>query len=224
MDVHEIEARPREVRGSRACRRLRRQDLVPAVLYGRGQPNLLLTLRAKDVEELLAERAMILEVSWDGQQETAQLKDIQFDAFGDEILHVDLTRISLDEAITVNVPVETHGDPVGVEEGGIMELVQYGLDVECLPTQIPDSVTVEVSELNIGDNLTVGDLTFPEGVTPVARPDLVVVTVVPPPEEEEEEEAPEELIAEPELIGREPEEAEELAEEEEVVEEEEPEL
>ncbi len=209
MQVHDIEARPREGRGSRACRRLRRQDLVPAVMYGHGEPSVLLTLRAHDVEELLDERAMILKVVWDGQEETAQLKDVQFDALGDEVLHVDLARISLTEKIRVSVPVETHGDAPGEEEGGILEMVQYGLEVECLPTEIPDSITVEVSELGIGDNLTVGDLGFPAGVVPVADADLVVVTVVPPPEEEEEEAAPEDLLAEPELIGREEEEEEE---------------
>ncbi len=211
MDIAEIEARPREVRGSRACRRLRHQGLIPAIIYGRGQPNVLLTLREQDVEELVEEHAFIVQVGWDGVQENAQIKDVQYDAFGDEIVHVDLVRISLTERIVVAVPVETHGDAVGVSEGGVLETVQHELEVECLPMAIPDSIMVEVAELAIGDNLTVGDLRFPEGVEPVTEADTVVVTVVPPSELEEEEEEAEELLLEPELIGaEEEEEAEEV--------------
>lgn len=210
MDIAEVKARPREARGSRACRRLRHQGLIPAIIYGRGEPNVLLTLREQDVEELVEEHAFIVQVSWDGVQENAQIKEVQYDALGDEIVHVDLVRISLTEHIVVSVPVETHGDAVGVTEGGVLETVQHDLEVQCLPMAIPDSIIVEVSELAIGDNLTVGDLQFPEGVEPVTDAETVVVTVVPPSELEEEEEAPEELLLEPELIGAEEEEGEEL--------------
>jgi len=214
MEVHEIRASLRDAQGSRACRKLRRQDLVPAILYGHGQPGVMLALRTDDIEEALAERALVLKVTWDGQEETAQIKHVQYDALGDELLHVDLTRISLTEKVTVTVPVTTHGTAPGVEEGGVLELVMFQLEIECLPTDIPENIRVEVGELNIGDNLTVADLAFPEGVVPVDEPDAVVVTIVPPTEEaEEEEEAPEAAVAEPEVIGREGREQEEAEEE-----------
>ncbi len=216
MDIAEIEARPREVRGSRDCRRLRRQGLLPAVLYGRGEPNVLLTLREEDVEELIESRSPIVQVNWDGRQENTQIRDIQFDALEEDILHVDLVRISLTESAVFTVQVQTHGTAAGETEGGVLELVSHAIEVECLPTEVPDSITVEVEELEIGDNLTVGDLAFPAGVTPVTDLDTVVVTVVPPTEIEEEEVAPEDLMLEPEVIGEEveePEMPEELPEE-----------
>jgi large subunit ribosomal protein L25 len=218
MDIAEVQARPREARGSRACRRLRRQGLVPAVLYGRGEPNLLLTVRQHDLEHLLAERAFIVMVNWDGQQETAQLKDIQYDALGDTVVHADFVRISLTESVVVSVPVETHGEARGVTEGGVLDLREHTLEVECLPSAIPENIRVEIAELEIGDDLRISDIAFPEGVAPVAEPDAVVVVISPPAEVEEEEVEgiPEELVAEPEVIGREaPEEAEEQIEEEE---------
>ncbi|MGD2174934.1 MAG: 50S ribosomal protein L25 [Candidatus Brocadiaceae bacterium] len=206
MQIAQIEARPREVRGTRACRRLRNQGLVPAVIYGRDEPNVLLTLRHEDIDELMESHAFVVEVQWDGQQENAQIKEVQYGALGDEVMHVDLVRISLTEKVTVGVPVEPHGDAAGVAEGGIQELVLHEVEVECLPTAIPEQIRVEVEELEIGDNLTVADLEFPVGVEPVTDPETVVVTVVPPAELEEEEEEPEELLLEPELIGREAEE------------------
>ncbi len=216
MEIAEIQARPREVRGTRDCRRLRRQGLTPAVLYGRGEPNVLLTLREEDVEHLVETHAPIVQVSWDGQQENAQIRDIQYDALEEDILHVDLVRISLTERAVFTVAVNTHGTAAGEPEGGVLELVSHEVEVECLPTEVPESITVEVDELDIGDNLTVGELAFPPGVTPVTDADTVVVTVVPPTEVEEEEVAPEELILEPEVIGEEVEEPqmpEELPEE-----------
>ena len=205
MDIAQVEARPRQERGSRPCRRLRKQGLVPAVICGHGQPNVLLTVRRASLEDLLAERAMIVQVNWDGEQESAQIKEVQYDALGDDIVHVDFVRISLTEAVTVSVPVEPHGDAVGVEQGGMLDLRQHELEVECLPTAIPEKLRVEIAELDIGDILRVSDVEFPEGVRPTAHPETVVLTIVRPAEvvEEEPEVPPEEIAAEPELIGRE---------------------
>ncbi len=214
MEVHEITAQPREMSGTRACRRLRRQDLVPAVLYGHGQPNVMLSLHCEAIEKALHERALVLKVVWDGSEETAQIKEVQYDAVGDNLLHVDLARISLTETLTVTVPVKTHGEPRGADEGGVLELLEFELEVECLPTDIPENIRVEVADLGVGDSLTIADLVFPEGVTPTGEPEMVVVSVVEPLEEVEEEEAPEAAVAEPEVIGREAKEAEEGEEEE----------
>ncbi|KPK57514.1 MAG: hypothetical protein AMK73_10080, partial [Planctomycetes bacterium SM23_32] len=166
---------------------------------------LLLTVRARDVQELLEEHAFIVRVNWDGRQEAAQLREVQYDALGDDIVHVDFVRISLTETVTVSVRVETHGEPAGVSEGGVLDVREHELEVECLPSAIPERLRVEVAGLNIGDDLRVRDVAFPEGVTPTADPDAVVVVVLPPTELEEGEleGIPEEMLAEPELIGRE---------------------
>jgi len=204
MEIPQVEASPREVSGSRACRRLRRQGLAPAVLYGRGGPNVLLTLHKETVAELVERRELIVQVSWDGRLEDAQITEVQYDAFGDEILHVDLTRISLSESVEVAVAVATRGEAPGVSEGGVLEIVQHELRIQCLPSAIPEKITVDISGLNIADNLTVADLDLPPGVSVVAGGETVILTVLPPSEVEEEAElAPEELLLEPERIGAE---------------------
>ena len=214
MDIPTIQAEPRDAQGTRPCRRLRRQGYVPAVMYGRGEGNIMLTLDEHDVEQLIDRHALIWMVELDGQTTPVQIKEVQYDALGEQVLHADLGRISLDETVTVAVSVETEGEAIGVrEEGGLLEIILHELDVECLPTDIPESISADVSELAIGDDLRVGELTFPEGVEPVDEPDTVVVTCTPPMEmvsEEEEEELAEEFMAEPEVIGAEEEEEEEL--------------
>jgi large subunit ribosomal protein L25 len=215
MEVHEIAAQPRTLSGSRACRRMRKQELVPAVLYGHGQDNVMLALSNEAILKALRERALVLKVVWGGQEDTAQIKEVQYDAVGDNVLHVDLARISLTETLTVTVPVKTHGEPRGVSvDGGVMELLEFELEVECLPTDIPENIRVEVADLGIGDSLTIADLVFPEGVVPTGEPDMVIVSVVEPAAEPvAAEAAPEAALAEPEVIGREPK-AEEEEEEE----------
>ncbi len=206
MEIAEIQARPRLERGTRACKRLRAQGLLPAVIYGRGEPNVLLSLRRGTVETLLEDRTFIVQVGWDGQQESAQLKEVQYDALGDKVVHVDLVRISLTETITVSVRVELHGEAAGAAEGGVLDLRRHELEVECLPAAIPERLRVEVASLAIGDDLRIADIEFPEGVQPVEDPDTVVVVVLPPAqvEEEEAEAGLEGILAEPEVIGREP--------------------
>jgi large subunit ribosomal protein L25 len=210
MDIPVVEARPRQSLGSRACRRLRREGTIPAVLYGRGGPNVRLALERQGIEALIGEHALVVEVVWDDQRDNAQVREIQYTALGDHVVHVDLLRISLLETIQVAVPVEPHGEAAGLDEGGVLELVLHEIEVECLPTAIPENIRVEVAQLEIGDNLTVADIQFPEGVVPVTEPEAVVVTVVPP--SEVEEEAPAKVLAEPGVIGAE--EAEEEPEEE----------
>ncbi|MFP4175980.1 MAG: 50S ribosomal protein L25 [Candidatus Brocadiia bacterium] len=226
MDIPTIEASPRGESGTRASRRLRRQGRVPVIMYGRDEPNVPLHVDVHDIESLLDRHALIWQIECDGESTPVQIREVQYDALGEDILHADLERISLSERVEVAVSVETEGEPVGVrEEGGVLEVVTHEVDVRCLPTEIPESLTVEVSELEIGDDLRAGDIDYPEGVEPVEDANTVIVTCVPPMEmvtEEEEEALAEEFMAEPEVIGAEEEEEEE--EEEELLPEEEEEL
>jgi len=212
MAVFEMKAWPREERGSRACRRLRRQALVPAILYGRHKPNVLLAMREADLHAMLEEHAFIVRLMWDGQEESAQLKELQVDQMGDQILHADFARISLAEKVRVSAAIQVRGEAPGVALGGALEMQLHEIEVECLPGAIPDALFADVSGLGIGDVLRVQDMSFPPEVTPVAEPQTVILGVVPPTEVPEEE-AAEEILAEPELIRREAEEAEEAQEE-----------
>lgn len=217
MDIPKIQAWPREESGTRPSRRLRREGKVPAVMYGRDEENVMLVLEEEDIEEMLERHALIWQVEMDGESTPVQIKEVQYDPFGEEVLHADLGRISLSETVQVAVSVETEGEPIGVrEEGGVLEVVHHEMDVECLPSDIPEDIVVPVSELDIGDDLRVRDLDLPEGVQAVDEPHTVVVTCVPPMEmvtEEDEEALTEEFMAEPEVIGAEEEEEEEMEEE-----------
>ena len=204
MDIAELEAQPREARGLRPCRRLRKQGLVPAVVYGRGAPNVLLSVRRSDIEKLLEDHNFIVQIRWDGRDESAQVRAIQYDALGDYVIHMDLQRISLTEAIIVRVPVDVHGEAMGVKAGGLLDIQLHEVEVECMPTAVPESLRVEVADLEIGDDLRVSDLPLPEGVKVIADADAVVVVIAPPTdlEEEEPEGLAEDATAEPEVIGR----------------------
>ena len=212
MDIHELKTWPREERGTRQCRRLRERGLVPAILYGRGKPNLLLAVRDSDLEKTLQDRNFIVRLLWDSEDENVQISDVALDHLGDTILHVDFTRISLTEQVTVSVPLRVRGEPQMGEEGGVLDTLMHEIEVECLPTEIPDEITVDVSGLGLHDSLRVQDLDLPEGVTATADPEGTVVAFIPTETMEEEEEEPEEMVLEPELIGREEAEAGEKVE------------
>ena len=212
MQIPTIKAWPREERGSRASRRLRTRGLVPAVLYGRGEPNVLLTVNEGELSRLLGEHSNVLQVDWDEHSDPVQLKEIQFDSLGTDIIHADFGRISLTETIRVAVPVEPHGEAAGVKEGGVQELLLHEIEVECLPYDVPQSIRVEVSGLAIGDDVRVRDLAMPENVSTPEDPDSVVLLVAAPVELLAEEAAEEEALAEPEVIGRPSEEQEEAPE------------
>jgi len=213
MDIGEVAAQLRQERGTRACGRLRRQGFVPGVLYGGGGPPVNLSLDLEQIEGLIQAHTFIIRVTWDGQSENVQIKAAQFDALGDHIIHVDLTRISLTEMITVSVPVLMHGEPAAVADGGVLEQLLHEIQVDCLPTAVPEQIRVEVGELALHERLTLGDIVFPDGVRPTADPETPVVVVASATEEVEEEEALEALeAAAPEVIGREAEQEEEQQE------------
>ena len=215
MDIQEIQALSRETSGTAASRRLRREGRLPAVMYGHGEGSVSLSLDAVEIRQAIHDHNLILCVKLDGEEQNVQIKDLQFDYLSDSIIHVDLVRINLDERIVVNVPVNTEGEPIGVEEeGGVLQLRQHALEVECLPTNIPEDITVNIEDLHMHDTLLIRDIEFPEGVVPVDDPDTAVVVITTPTEEVEEEEELEaaSFMAEPELIGRE-EEEEEMPEE-----------
>lgn len=175
---------------------------MPAVLYGRDEPNVLLTIRGDALEKLLAEHSSVLQVEWDGQQDPAQIKEVQYDALGDHLVHADFGRISLTETVEVAVPVETHGQSVGVKAGGVLDVLLHEIEVECLPANIPERIRVEIAGLNIGDDLRLRDVPLPEGARATGDPDAVVLMVAQPAAVEEEVAAEEEIAAEPEVIGR----------------------
>ena len=216
MDQTTLNAEIREETGSSAARRHRNAGTVPAVVYGHKEGPVTVLLKVEDVSNVVAHRIKMVTLSVGGKVDQVLVKDVQFDTFGDEILHLDFERVAMDEVIEVECPVELTGVAKGAASGGVLEHPTSDLHVRCLPGNIPDVIKVSVSALEIGDSIAVRDITAPEGVEILTDPEAILVTIRPPLKIEEEEEAPAEegeaAAGEPEVIGRKKEEEGEEAE------------
>jgi len=198
----------RDETGTRPARRLREAGLVPAIIYGHGEPNVPVSVSSHDIGLAVQHGEQLVQAEVDGKQENFLIKDVQYDFTGQHILHVDLTRVSLDERVTVTVPVVLRGTPVGVEEeDGVLTQHLDELECECLVTEIPEEIRVSVNELHVDDVLRVADLELPKGLTVEVDSDTPVASVSVLAEEEAAaaEEAEE---VEPELVGEKKEEEE----------------
>lgn len=199
-----IQAEPRDRTGSRYARRLRRSGKLPAVIYGHGETPQAVAVSEEEVLHHLHDGAHLLEVQQNGKSQTCLIKDVQYDYLGTNVIHVDLTRIDMTEEVELTVPIELVGqdDAPGLKEAGAyLDQSLVDLDVRCRATNIPDSITVDVSTLGVTDSILVGDLTLPNGVETDHNPEDVVVSVGYVAEEPEEEEAVAEAEGEPEVIG-----------------------
>lgn len=203
MEAQILQTEPRTSKGSKVSRHLRRQGRIPAVLYGHGGENVMLSIGARDLDQVLKLGLRVLDLAVAGASEKVMVKDVQYDPMGDEPIHVDFTRIVMGQKIKLRIPVELVGIAVGVTAGGILDHPVTDIEIECFPTEIPESMRVQIKNLEIGGMITVGDMTVPEGVTVLTDRSQIVATVHPPKEEEAAAEvAPEgEAPAEPEVIG-----------------------
>ena len=210
-----LKATKRSERGSRKAQKLREQGLIPGVIYGHGAATESITISEHDVEQALYHGERVLEIDVEGDQLNALIKDVQWDTFGQVVLHVDLTRVDLDERVEVAVNVHLRGTPVGTEEGGVLTQTIDQIQVACAVRSIPEEITHLVTEMKLNDTLTAGELNLPEGVELLEDPETVIasVTFVAEEPEEAEEGEGEEAPTEPELIGRATQEEEEGAEE-----------
>jgi large subunit ribosomal protein L25 len=203
----QLTAQPREGLGSRKTKRLRDQGLIPGVVYGHKEAVVPVTLPKKELTTHIDRGAHVFDLALDGRTEKVLVKDVQYDHLGLEILHIDFARVSLDERVEVTVPLELKGTPKGEAEGGVLQQIVNELEIECLVTDIPDNITHSVAELGIDDVVHIKDLKLPAGAKALQDEDLIVamVKVI-----AEEEAAPvaDAGAAEPEVIGRKPEEGE----------------
>jgi large subunit ribosomal protein L25 len=218
MQRQELTIQRRESTGKQAAKRLRRQGVVPGILYG-GATTEPVSVDPKAVLKMLAGHAgttqlLSLKTEGDGSSRLAIIRAMQFDPVSERLLHVDLQEVSADKPITVRVAVHPVGEAVGVRDTkGILNLVLHEVGVSCLPTAIPERIDANVSALAIGDVLTIGDLTAPAGVRILNDPGQAVATVSPPMAEEVAAPAVAAAVtAEPEVLTeRKPKEGEEAA-------------
>jgi large subunit ribosomal protein L25 len=208
-----VKTEKRQDLGSNASRRLRARGFVPAVLYGGSMETMPLVLDKKDIVKIMRLETgenTIFKVAVEAEEHDAMIKDLQVHPATDELLHVDLIRISMDKAIQVTVPVIHRGEPVGVKaEGGFIDFATREVEIECLPRDIPESLSIDISGLHTQQSFKVEAMTVPAGVKVLTEPDTVLVFISVPHKEEEfpgekpEEEVVAEETGEPEVIKKE---------------------
>lgn len=178
MEIAKMTGQRRKPSGQKANARLRRDGLLPAVIYGHKQEPEHVALSRREIQFALAKQAHVLELALDGDKpQPLLIKEVQYDHLYRDPIHVDLMRVDANERVHVKVPLHFVGNPKGVQEGGEMVTLITDLDVEAPVLRIPDAIRVNVADLAIGGHVYIRDLQLPEGVSPVGKPDDQVCLV-----------------------------------------------
>ncbi len=202
MELIELKTNVRTTVGNGPARRLRQTGQIPAVLYGPKTESVLLSVNKSDLDLVLKKgrsSQIILNLVIQNNGETytrpAMIKELQVHPVSRNYLHIDFYEIDMDRKITVGVRVVTTGKSVGVERGGILQIIRRELEVECLPFEVPESIVIDITDLDMGDSVHVEDISLDGDVEFLGESNLTVVTILTPKLEEEpeaEEEAEEE--------------------------------
>ena len=189
--------------GKEINKKFRREGIVPGVLYSpHDKENLVLKVKNDELLKLFSAKSqglIDLEIG-DGKKKVNRLaivKDVQYNSLKKQIVHIDFYGVTLKEKLTLEVDIELLGESIGVEEGGILQVELRKVEIECLPSKVPDSLKADISSLQVGDHISVGGMEIPEGVKILTELDRVVAAVVPPAKiEEVVEEEEEEVVVE----------------------------
>ncbi|WDP89472.1 MAG: 50S ribosomal protein L25 [Desulfobacter sp.] len=203
MELIELNAKTREGKGKGAARKLRAADAIPAIVYGAKTEPVMLSVDRSVFDKIVRDHGttgLFFDMKIEGGQEKmVMLKEVQMDAFGLKYLHIDFHEIDMDAKVSVTVPVETEGVAAGAKEGGLLQIIRRELDILCKPKDTPESIVLDISELNIGDAIHVEDLDLGEAIDIPHEVNFTIATVVPPVTSsegvEEEEEGEEEEAA-----------------------------
>jgi large subunit ribosomal protein L25 len=190
-------AEPRSERGSGPAGRLRREGRLPAVVYGLGEEVASVTVPTHDLDLILAKGVnSLITLRLDGKDQLALARQVQRHPARGDLVHVDFVRVSVDVAIAADVALILTGEPEGVKNGGLLDQQVFTLPVEAKPQDIPGSIEVDVSHLDMGDQLRLAELTLPAGVVSPLEPDTLLATIAVPRGLEAEEEGEGELEGE----------------------------
>jgi large subunit ribosomal protein L25 len=198
LERFELKAKIRKTMGNGPARVLRREGRIPAVLYGPKTEPALLSVEIRDLEQIFKTgnvgQVLLNLVIQNGQESTrpAMIKELQAHPVSGKFLHIDFYEIDLERKIRVGVPIVTTGQPIGIENGGMLQIVRREIEVLCLPTQIPESIEVDVTDLDVGDSIHVEEIQVEGDAEIPADVNFTVITILAPkveaePEEEEEE-------------------------------------
>jgi large subunit ribosomal protein L25 len=195
-----VEVKLRKETGTRASRKLRREGLVPAVLYGHGEKCVDLVATRDAVQAAVRHGSRIVELKG-GVKTGALIRELQWDTYGVEPIHIEFLRVSATDRVKVKVPVDLKGECPGQRNGGVVSLILHEIELECRADAVPEKIHAAVGKLQLGGTIKVHDLELPAGAKALVDGDDAVVTCTVPVEKGEEAAAG---GAEPELIGRKP--------------------
>lgn len=204
-EVFVLEVEERTKSGTNAAKQIRKKGLVPAVMYGHGEETAVLSVPGDALYKAIRHGVRIFDVKHKGSTQKTLLRDVQWDPLGHDILHADFYRVRADEKITLDVKVELKGTAPGVTGGGVLVQQIHSLHVECLIMNIPESIRVNIGELQLDQAIHVREIPLPEGVTVKNDPEAIVVQIAKKIEEVVAPAvpgAPGAESAEPEVIGR----------------------
>jgi large subunit ribosomal protein L25 len=200
-----LKAESRQEVGKKIARKLRKEGRIPAIIYGEHKESIPISLLKSDVKAILKSETggnTVLRIKRDNIQVDAMLKDIQYDYLSDNILHVDLIRVDLNQSVNVSVPVVTTGEPIGVKvEGGIFDFITRKIKIKCLATKIPKEFKIDITDLHAGHSIKIEDIEVEEGIKILSDSHTTICAVtakgaaeevIEEAEEEEEGEAPKE--------------------------------
>ena len=195
MELIDLKAELRQEIGKGVARSLRRNEKVPAIVYGAKVDPVMLSVGAPEFDKIVRDNGLqgvFLRLNVGGESKktrTVMLKEVQMDVFQKEYLHIDFHEIDMDEKVTVSVPVVAVGDAKGVKEGGgVLQIIRRELDVICKPADVPEEISIDVSAMEIGDAVHVEEITLDGEIEIPHEVDFTVITLVPPTAEEQVEE------------------------------------
>ncbi|MFO7446368.1 MAG: 50S ribosomal protein L25 [Ignavibacteriaceae bacterium] len=181
---------------------LRKAGRVPGVFYSKHNEPIAIDVTEKSIKPLVfTAETHLIGLQVDGDELDCVIKDVQFDPVTDKVVHFDLLGLTKDEKFQLEVPVQFHGSPVGIKEGGILQQTLHKVLVECLPGDIPQHLDIDITNLKLGDSIHAGDLSF-ENITILNSPETVIVAITHPKTEKEPVAGETEAVAEPEVIGK----------------------
>jgi large subunit ribosomal protein L25 len=176
-----IQAETRTRSGSGVLKQLRREGLLPSVIYGKGIENINLKINAKTFRDILAHSSsdsIVVNLEIDGNEsQMAFLKDVQYDALSGQALHADFRAIDSKTTITANIPIVLTGTAAGIKAGGVVDHLIHTMEVTCLPGDLPETIEIDISPLGLGESILVGEVKLPSGVTSTLNENVLVVTI-----------------------------------------------
>ena len=194
MELIELKTNIRTTTGNGPARRLRQKGQIPAVLYGPGTESILLSVNISDIDRILKKGRigqallnLVIPNNGETSTKTVMVKELQHHPVSRDFLHIDFYEVAMDRKIMVNIPVTTIGKAKGVETGGILQIVRRELEVQCFPLDVPESIEIDITDLDVGDSIHLGDIARQSKIEFLYDENITVVTVVTPKLAEEEE-------------------------------------